>query len=313
VEPVYGPDNRLALVLPSLSAKNSHKPESPREASSEPTDNSKQGSVPAMWSGLLVPALLLAINPVLLGLVLLLISRPRPVQNVFVFWVGCLIVNVAVLLVPLTALHLIPAFASFAHDLATRATVASSTVSYIQIGVGVLMLTIAALMTVRLVVRQPAHLPTRGGNTSILVLDSNAPTAISRGPGRSQDAATESGSAIRRMGRRAQNAWENGSLWVALVLGMGYFVGPYLVLFVDTTIVASGAAIATQVSAAVAFVVGMLAVVEITLVGHLATPAKTEAVLRPLHDWALAHRRQVLMVMFAVIGLWQVAKGTGII
>ena len=148
---------------------------------------------------------------------------------------------------------------------------------------------------------------------SILVLDSNTPTAISRPLGRAQDAATKVGSAIRRLLGRAHNAWENGSLWVALVFGMGYLPPPPLVLLVDTTIVASGAAIGAQVSAAIAFVVAMLAVVEITLVSNLVAPAKTQAVLRPLHDWARAHRRQVLVVFFAVVGFWQVAKGMGIV
>ena len=75
---------------------------------------------------------------------------------------------------------------------------------------------------------------------------------------------------------------------------------------------ASGAAIGTQVSAAIAFVVGMLAVVEITLVSDLATPAKTQAVPRLLHDWARAHRRQVLVAIFAVVGVTLVANGMGI-
>ena len=49
-----------------------------------------------------------------------------------------------------------------------------------------------------------------------------------------------------------------------------------------TTILASGAAIGTQVSLALAWVVGMFALVEIILVSHVAAPAKTEAVLRLL-------------------------------
>ncbi len=143
------------------------------------------------------------------------------------------------------------------------------------------------------------------------MLDSNTPTAISRLLGRAQDAPTEGGSAIRRLLGRAHNAWENGSLWVALVIGLGSTPPPLLVLFVDTTIVASGAAIGTQVSAAIAFVVGMFAVVEITLVSYLATPAKTQAVLRPLHDWARAHRRKILIAMCTVGGVWLVAYGVG--
>ncbi len=274
---------------------------------------SPPGSVPAMWGPVLGLALLVALNPMLLGVVLLMISRPRPVQNLLAYWVGCLIVNVPCLLVPLMALHLTPTFTSFAQDLATPATTASSTVRHIELGMGVLALSIAALMTVRFLARQRqrARLPTPDGNTPTLVLDPNTPTAISWLEGRAQDAATEGGSAIRRLLGRAHNAWDNGSLWVALVLGLGTTPPPLLVVFVDTTIVASGAAIGTQVSAAIAFVVGMYAVVEITLVSYLATPAKTLVVLRPLHDWALAHRRQILVAMFTVGGVSLVAYGVG--
>jgi hypothetical protein len=102
-------------------------------------------------------------------------------------------------------------------------------------------------------------------------------------------------------------------LWVAVVIGMSLLPGPPLVLFVDTTIVASGAAIGTQVIAAIMFVVAMLAVFEIVLVSYLAAPAKTLAVLRPLHDWALAHRPQVLAGILGVVGLFQLAKGMGIV
>jgi hypothetical protein len=77
------------------------------------------------------------------------------------------------------------------------------------------------------------------------------------------------------------------------VIGLANMPAPGAALFVLAIIVASGAAIGTQVGAAIMFVVGVFVVVEITLVSYLATPAKTEVVLRPLHDWALAHRRQV--------------------
>ncbi|WP_084707478.1 GAP family protein [Mycobacterium celatum] len=45
----------------------------------------------------------------------------------------------------------------------------------------------------------------------------------------------------------------------------------------------------------------------------MATPAKTQAVLRRLHDWASAHRHQVLIAIFAVVGVSQLAQGTGIV
>jgi hypothetical protein len=261
-----------------------------------------------VWGPLLGMAILFAINPVLLAIIVLMISRPRPVQNLLAYWVGSVIVNVPCLLVPLMVLHV--TFRASAHDLASPAT--SPTVHYIQLGMSVLALSIAALMMVRSA-RQRARQPTSVGNTSIMVLDSDTPTAISSPFGRAPDTPTEGASAFRRLLSRLQNAWEDGALWVALVFGLGGFPPPPLVLFVDTTIVATGAAIGTQVIAVIVFVVAMFAVVEITLVSYLAAPAKTLAVLRPLHDWALAHRRQVLIAIFAVAGSFGVAHGMGIV
>jgi hypothetical protein len=122
-------------------------------------------------------ALLIALNPVRIGVILLMISRPRPVQNLIAFWLGNLIVGIPAVLVPLMVLHVTPMFRSFVQGLASAATVA--TVRHIQIGMGVLALSIAALMTVRSLTRprQRAPLPIPGSNTSTLVLDPNAPTA----------------------------------------------------------------------------------------------------------------------------------------
>ena len=260
-----------------------------------------------MWSSLLVLALLTALNPVRIGLTLLVISRPRPLQNLLAYWVGCLIGCIPAVVAPLTLMHVTPMFKSFADDLATNPTV-----RHIRIGIGVLALSIAALMTVRSLTRrrQPAQLPTPGGNTSNLLLDSD--TLISRLLGRPQDAATEGRSAIRRLLRRIRNAWKNGSLWVAVVIGMGFGgVDPEAGAFLIAIIVASGVAIGTQVSAAIVFVVVVLAAVEITLVSYLATPAKTQAVLRLVHDWAWAHSRKIVIAMFTVGGVALVARGMG--
>ena len=161
--------------------------------------------------------------------------------------------------------------------------------------------------------RQPAYVATPTGTTQTLLLDSDSPTAISPAPDRAQDASTKDGSALQRLRVRALNAWESGSLWVALVIGIGCMPPPDWVLLVLAITVTSGAAVGTQVGAAIVFVVGMLAVVEIMLVSYLLVPAKTKAVVQRLHDWSLAHRRQVLIAMIAVAGASLVANGIGII
>ena len=147
-----------------------------------------------MWSSVPLLGLLMGLDPMRLGITLLVISRPRPVQNLLAYWVGCLIALILNMAVPLTLLHATPTFRSFAHDWAT-----SSTGGRIQIGIGVLLLSITALLTVRFSARRRAQLPTPGGNASTRALDSNMPTVISRVVGRASDTATEGGSAFRRL------------------------------------------------------------------------------------------------------------------
>src|ERR1700758_5400012 len=268
-----------------------------------------------MWSSMALLALPIALDPVRLGLNLLLISRPRPAQNLLVYWVGCVIASVLLLVVPILVLQSIPTFSSFVHDLANPATTASSTVRHVEIFVGVLVLSIAATLLVRLVARQRAQLPARDANVSTLATDSDASNPISRlsGKDRGEDVAAQggSGSAPRRLLGRAQDAWESGSLWVALVIGFWAGPNPSLVLFALTTILASGATIGTQIGAAIVFILATLAVVEIVLVSNLVTPTKTQALLRTLHDWARAYRQQILVAMFTLVGLALVAQGAG--
>jgi hypothetical protein len=246
-----------------------------------------------MWGSLLVLALPIAFDPVRLGLNLLLVSRPRPTQNLLMYWVGCALLGVALLLIPILLLHFTPAFSPFVHDLANPATAVSSTVRYLEIAAGLLVLAIAALMAVRFFVRQRAPLPTRG--TSTLVAEEDAPRPLSRLLG------------------RVNTAWESGSSWVALGIGFWAAPNPAMVVFGLTTILTSGAALGVQTGAAVVFIVETLAVVEIVLLSNLVAPAKTDAMLRRLHDWARCYRRQILVTMLALVGLALVAQGSGVL
>ena len=65
------------------------------------------------WGSLLVLTLLVALDPVRLGATLLMISRPRPLQNMLVYWIGGMTVGVTYMLGPLTMLHVTPFFRFF--------------------------------------------------------------------------------------------------------------------------------------------------------------------------------------------------------
>ncbi len=124
------------------------------------------------------------------------------------------------------------------------------------------------------------------GGTSTLVPEANTSTPVSRLLARAQDAPAEGRSVFRRLSRRGHDAGRR--IFVGLVRDRLSFAGapPDVALFLLAIVVVSGAAVGTQITATIAFVVGMLAVVEVVLVSYSAAPAKTEAIVQRLHDWA---------------------------
>ena len=263
-----------------------------------------------MWGSLLALALVGMLNPVRLAATLLVSSQPRPLPNLLAYWVGSLTIGIPVLVVPLVVLHFTPALNSFAHDWASPGS--SPTVQYIQLGVGVLALSSAALITVGSLARrrQPARATTARDHTPVLVPDSGAPPIAASPPEPTQE--VEDIPAIRRLLGRAHDAWDRGNIWVSWAIGLFMGPAPDVVLFALAIIVASGAAIGAQVLGAVAYVVGVLGVVEVILVSYLISPAKTQAALRVLHNWASAHRWKLLVAILTVAGLSMLAHGLGI-
>ncbi|OBH98685.1 GAP family protein [Mycobacterium sp. E2733] len=263
-----------------------------------------------MWGSVLGLGILAALNPVRLGLALLMISRPRPGPNLLAYWLGGLTVCVPELVAPLMLLNFTSTFGTLGHGSAAPA--ANSTLPHIQIGLGVLALSIATVMAVRFSTRERAEARVSSHGTSTAAPASDTPIAIPRFLSRAQDVSADERSGMRRLLHRAHRAWEKGSLWIAWVIGLAS-VPVDGVLFILAIIVASRAAVATQVSASIAFVLLMYSVVEMILVGYVAAPARTQAVLRQLHDWVRAHHRQILVTVFTVVGVTQLAQGMHIL
>lgn len=274
-----------------------------------------------MWGALLMLALLTTVNPVRLGIILLVLLRPRPIQSLVAYWAGCVIIALASVVIPLVALHSIPTSASFIKQFADPAD--NPTAQRIAIGTGVVLILVAALIFLRSAARQRAALPhgdgrsdmpgrSRSAETATKARGSNIPPVISqlvdeRGPAAGGESLT-----ARLLGR-VRRAWLNGSPWPAFVIGV--IVVPPLdgLLLVLALIVTSGASLEVQLIAAVAYIVGMLAVEEIILVSNLAAPAKTEAALRRLHDWTVSHHQVILVTFLVVVGLSMLARGVGLL
>jgi Sap, sulfolipid-1-addressing protein len=233
-----------------------------------------------MWGTVLVLALMAATDPVRTGITLLLISRPHPMLNLLAFWLGGMATGITAAVALLTLLRdFLP--------MVTRevtATVAIFTRAPAQIIIGVLML-LAALITASRSARQPAGVTVPAGGPFAQVPQPSTPTVFCR------------------LLAGAQHVLGGGRLWVAFVAGLGSATNPVEYPLALAAIVASGAAIGTQISAAVMFTVVVLVVAEIPLVCYLATPAKTRAATMQLHDWICAHRRPMSSCIAAVTGV----------
>lgn len=270
-----------------------------------------------MGGSVLAVTLLSALNPVRLALTVLVVSRPRPLQNLVAFWAGCVTGSIPSVMIPLTLVH-VTSMADSVED----AVAAGPTSEYLTTVLGVLALTVAAVMILRsrMLQRQAATQAAgtggrhrQGGTGATMVVDRDPPLSmIERLLGQKQQY-LEGGSVFPRLLRSLTRAWENGALWVTFVIGLA-FAGPQpdVSLLVVALIVASGAAIGAQIASSVVFVLGTMGFIEMVLLGYLITPAGTQAAVRVLHDWVSAHRRKIVISMLAVVGVVLVAQGMGV-
>lgn len=262
-----------------------------------------------MWGPLMVGALFTALNPVRLAIVALVISRPRPLPNLFAYWAGALVFGIPFMLVPLFVLHSAPAIESFTQGLAT-----SSTFKHVQVGIGVFALSLAALMLARSRSRQMATVSESSNDPSAVAVAAGPPVPFSRLLTHDPEPTTVNRSPFRRLLTNARRSWEDGSLWVAGLLG-GLTGGPSLdgIVIGTALIVSSGASTATQLVAAIVFVFAMLALVEIVLLCSVVVPAKTGEALQVVHDWVQANRRKIVIALYTALGIALIAQGFGVI
>lgn len=268
-----------------------------------------------MWGPLLLLALLFTVNPVRLGIILLVLSRPRPMQNLLVYWIGILVVGLAYLLIPLVVLHSTPTSAALARSFGQPTE--SPTVQRIVIATGVLLLLIAVVLVTRSFERTPSRAAhtrdashdadTSGGKFDLATLP-----AISRLVRPAQDTVPERNSWVQRTLANAREAWQNGSPWISLIIGLMVLPADGVV-FALALIVASGAGMAMQISAAIVFLIVALSVEEVILVSNLVAPEKTEVALRRLHELALAHHRKFMAAILALVGVSLIIRAAGVI
>lgn len=245
-----------------------------------------------MWATVLFFGFGLSIDPLRLALVAVLVSRRRPMPNLFAFWLGGMVAGVGLGIAVLLLFHEV-ALTAIRHAASAIGEVRTSVIIFtggrLHITLGVIML----LVAMRLVARQREQARVRVGGPSALTLETRPPSVWAR------------------LAARNQEMLQGGMLWPAFLVGLGSATPPFECVVVLTVIMASGAAATTQLSAFVVFTLLVLIGIEFPLVTYLVMPEKTEAAMLRLNNWLTVYRQRILQVSLAASGVVLVFKGIG--
>jgi hypothetical protein len=251
-----------------------------------------------MWGLVLLFALSAAQDPIRIGVMALLIARPRPMHNLLAYWLGLMATGFGAALAALFGLHsfLLPV------GRVVSSVARHPAVPFAQIAFGALVLSAAAMLAGRLSLSQAPHAAVVGaampnGDPSPLELHPKTPNLFAR--------LSSSWSGL------LENMIEGQSVKTAFAAGMCTSTQVIECGAAMVAILASGAAASTQLSAALLFTVVAFAIVEIPLVSCLVAPTKTQAVVMRLHDWLRAHRGQVFIIVLGVVGALALVNGLG--
>ncbi|WP_241520548.1 GAP family protein [Mycobacterium paraense] len=249
-----------------------------------------------LWTFVLICGFGMAIDPVRLGLAVVLLTRRRPMPNLFAFWLGGIVAGVGVavgvlLLMRETALVAI-------RNVGTAISQVRSAIFFLegarlQITLGVLALVVLAVMTARAraAAQAPAAaVPVSGGASDTLVEE--RPRSL-----------------FQRLGARTHEMLNTDVVWPAFVVGLASSFPPYEGVVLLAFIMASGAAITTQLVAFILFILMVLAVIEIPLVAYLVKPDQTLALMLRLQHWLRTYRQQIMQVSFGGTGLILLTQG----
>jgi hypothetical protein len=223
-----------------------------------------------MWTAVLVLATAVNFEPTRIGLIGLMLSRPRPMLQLLAFMCGCLVMSASVGLLVLFVVH-------HGHFRAP-----SFDGSKAQVAIGLVALLIAALLATNL-----------------------SPGRFTRRVERQSAQAN----ALEKLSTRLRGLVQGSSPWFSGAMGVSVALPSIDYLALLVLIAASGAAPTAQAAALLTFLVVANAVAAIPLASYVVAPARTRAVLEKLHIWVRARTRRDYAVLVAVAGCVMIAVG----
>ncbi|UXA07072.1 GAP family protein [Mycobacterium sp. SMC-2] len=238
-----------------------------------------------MWITVLVLAGSVIFEPIRLSLVVLLLSRRRPLLQLLAFLCGGFTMSVGVGLVVLFLLRAAPVVGHFS-------------VAEVQIASGLVGLLIAVVLATRSSLRSLADpvsvgaaVGGDGGSGGVALAERPAP------------------SGRRQVADRTRIVLGGDSLCVATVGGMGAALPSANYLGSLAAILASHAAPVAEVQALLAFNLVAFTVAEIPLIGYLAAPQKTRNLMAALQNWLRSRGRRDIAAWVAAGGCFMLVLG----
>ena len=252
-----------------------------------------------MWGSVLGVAAMSALNPVRLGLMLFLVTRRRPVQNLFAYWLGCVTVALIWMLGPVIAVNS-----------ATNGSVLAESDSRVKVWFGTAVLAITAVFAVRHLVRSRTKVAVAGGPGSASAEQSHHSIPFLQKLDHQHHGARHrlKPSVGERLSAVIRTAWQKGSPWVSYILGL-FSLSVEGALFLVAMIVTSGLGLATQIIAVLVCVAIMFAPAEFILISYWTAPRTTLTALRRVHDWAIPRRTAIFLWICALFGASLLVQG----
>ncbi|WP_454789897.1 GAP family protein [Mycolicibacterium lutetiense] len=232
---------------------------------------------PAMWSTVLVMAVVAAVDPLRIGVVAFMLSRSRPVRLLLPFFLFAFTANVAV------GAAVVFVFKNVTGD--GGRTMPPG----LEIGIGVVALAIAVLSITGVLERLVNRVRTRRTVPAVPTEDSV--------PG------------LSNLPAGMQAALRGEAPWAAGLLGLiNGFPTPYYLAAMAAALT-SGAGVAEQMVAMVVFnLVGFLAAI-IPIISFWVAPAATRSGVERIYEWMGVHHRLVVAVIAGAVGVYFLATG----
>ncbi len=239
-----------------------------------------------MWLTVLILAGSVIVEPIRLGLVVLLLNRRRPLVQLGAFLCGGFTMGLGVGLVVLFGLRTAPGIGHL-------------TVAQVQVGSGLIVLLVAAALSVstaaqkvspRAPAQAAAEVPAGGVGGVDLV---ERPTA----------------SRLQRLSDRGRVFLQGESLYVAAVCGLGAALPSANYMGSLAAILASHSPPVAQVQALLAFNVVAFTVAELPIISYLVAPGRTRAFMAGLQTWLRSRTRRDAAALVAVGGVLMLTLG----